>query len=98
ILSVVNPATARNLFTGTSREHSSFVAQGKQKRLCHGRNPRGRQGLRFMKDAQGKKPPLQRWSCYNSARGSAARMTFIQLIGVFLLVVLNGFFAAVEFS
>jgi putative hemolysin len=37
-------------------------------------------------------------TCYNSPRGLPTRMIFIQLIGVFLLVVLNGFFAAVEFS
>jgi putative hemolysin len=48
-------------------------------------------------DGRAKAAP-QRRSCYNSAGGLPAGMVFIQLIGVFLLVVLNGFFAAVEFS
>jgi magnesium and cobalt exporter, CNNM family len=36
--------------------------------------------------------------CYNAAGGLSNRMFLLRLIGVFILVALNGFFAAVEFS
>jgi putative hemolysin len=36
--------------------------------------------------------------CYNAAGGLLAGMFLLRLIGVFVLVALNGFFAAVEFS
>ena len=36
--------------------------------------------------------------CYNAAGGIAKRMFLVRLVGVFVLVALNGFFAAVEFS
>ena len=41
---------------------------------------------------------VARWDCYNAAGRIIQQMFLLRLIGVFVLVALNGFFAAVEFS
>ena len=43
-------------------------------------------------------PPLRRFCCYNAVWGLHCRVFLVRLIGVFVLVALNGFFAAAEFS
>src|SRR6516225_9085257 len=43
-------------------------------------------------------PPLSGQCCYNAAWGIFHAMFLVRLVGVLVLVLLNGFFAAVEFS